>query len=102
MESVDFQCIDGGQAEPPEPRPGVVVPWRSLGQPEAGEIDGDSPQAMRSEFAEDLAVAERRAQHAVKAQHRLTRALGSQEASDTVGRECLTGIAVGVNKVVGC
>jgi hypothetical protein len=96
VESVNVQRIDGGYAETPETRPAVIVSCRAFRQSEAGKIPGDSPEASPGEFAENLPVAERRAQHSVNAHDGLAVAFGTQEAPYTAGGEGLASIAVGV------
>src|SRR5579863_4983107 len=95
VEPVKLQFADDGRAEPPEAGPAVVVVPRAFRQPETGQVPGDSPQPARRELGQNLAIAERRAQHPVDADDWLAVALGPDETLDAGRGEGPAGVAVG-------
>jgi hypothetical protein len=101
VEAIKVERVYRIDAKLAKARPAVVVTRRAFRQSETGQIPRDSAEPARGEFAEDFALAERRAQHSVNAHNGFAIAFRAQEALYAAGGECLAGVAVG-GQDVGC
>ena len=80
--ALDLQGVDRGTGPGGEAAPGVVEAAGALGQPQAGEVEGDAAQAAGGEQRHDLAVEEAADGDAVNQDHRLAVATVEREAAD--------------------
>ncbi len=92
VEAAEAELVHGGQAEPPETGPAVVVATGAVGQAEARKVESHPAQAARGQFGQHLAVQERGADHAVDADDGRPVSFLAHEAGHAGGAEPAAGL----------
>jgi len=87
MKALQIERVDGGYGVLAEPRPAVVEVLRAVGEPHAGQVEGDTAQVAGRKLVEHPSVQEGRRRDALHAEDRLAVSGLPDEAGQAGGGE---------------